>query len=137
MEPLIGFDLTKGDTPSMASNDRTSQDGNHLYGTLNLLILRTLAHQSHHGLGVLRAIEGAAVSGLKIEEGALYPALHRLERDGLIAGRWGFSESNRRAKFYELTAKGRRRTEQEVDRWVEHATVVARVLGLQLTLASA
>ena len=104
-------------------------------GTLDILILRTLEAEPRHGLGVLRAIELAADSGLRIEEGALYPALHRLERDGLIRGSWGLSESNRRAKFYELTARGQRRCTQELDRWLRHTVSVARVLDLDLAAA--
>ena len=107
-------------------------DSDRLYGTLNLLIMQTLADGTRHGLGVLRAIEQAAESGLQIEEGALYPALHRLERDGLIRGHWGLSESKRRAKYYELTKSGQRRCDQEIRRWLAHTTAVARVLGLDL-----
>lgn len=110
-------------------------DSDRLYGTLNLLILRTLEAERQHGLAILRAIEAAADSGLRIEEGALYPALHRLERDGLIRGSWGLSESNRRAKFYELTAAGRKRCGQEIDRWLSHTLSVARVLDLDLGAA--
>ncbi len=113
-----------------------SVDANRLYGTLNLLILRTLEQEPRHGLGVLRAIE-AAGPGLRVEEGALYPALHRLERDGMIRGTWGVSESQRRAKFYELTGRGRTRCSQELDRWLEHTVSVARVLDLDLAAACA
>jgi PadR family transcriptional regulator PadR len=103
-------------------------DSTSLYGTLNLLILKTLADGPVHGLGVARAIRGATAGVLEVEEGALYPALHRLERDGLVEGDWGVSEKGRRAKFYRLKAKGRRRLERETARWVEHTRAVSAVL---------
>lgn len=103
-------------------------DATSLYGTLNLLILKTLAPGARHGLDVARAIRGATEGVLTIEEGALYPALHRLERDGLLEAEWGVSEKGRRAKFYTLTTKGRRRLEKERARWVEHTRAVSSVL---------
>ena len=81
-------------------------DSDTLYGTLNLLILKTLGGGPLHGLAVLRRIHEVTADGLRVEEGALYPALHRLERDGLVTGTWGLSENRRRAKFYELTPAG-------------------------------
>lgn len=106
-------------------------DADSLYGTLSLLVLRTLAAEGPlHGLAVARRIEGITGETLRIEEGALYPALHRLERDGFVTASWGQSENNRRAKFYRLTAAGRRHLEGEVERWVRHARAVARVLDL-------
>ncbi len=101
-----------------------------LYGTLNLLILRTLAEGPLHGLAISRQIHTDTEDALKVEEGALYPALHRLERDGLVEGSWGISETRRRAKFYELTTKGHGRLEREVQRWMSHANAVASVLRL-------
>jgi transcriptional regulator len=112
-------------------------ESDRLYGTLNLLVLRTLEGGRLHGLAILRGIEAAADTSLKIEEGALYPALHRLERDGAIEGEWGLSESNRRAKFYRLTAGGRQRLRGEVETWLEHTRSVAAVLGLELSLEAA
>ncbi|MEZ4416205.1 MAG: PadR family transcriptional regulator [Gemmatimonadota bacterium] len=100
-----------------------------LYGTLNLLVLRALEAGPLHGLGVIRRIVDEAGGALKIEEGALYPALHRLERDGWIEGEWGRTPENRRAKFYRLTRTGRRHLERETERWVRHTEVVARLLG--------
>jgi len=99
-----------------------------LYGTLNLLLLRTLEEGALHGLDIRRRIEAMAGQALKIEEGALYPALHRLERDGLIAAEWGISDRKRRAKFYRLTSKGRRRLKREMASWREHVRAVARVV---------
>ena len=82
-------------------------DSDTLYGTLSLLILRTLEEGGLHGLGVARRIGRVSQDVLRIEEGALYPALHRLERDGFVRAEWGISERNRRAKFYALTSRGK------------------------------
>ncbi|MEX0891740.1 MAG: PadR family transcriptional regulator [Gemmatimonadota bacterium] len=101
-----------------------------LYGTLNLLILKALDDGQLHGLQVARRIQGASRDVLGVEEGALYPALHRLERDGLLRGTWGVSDKGRRAKFYELTAAGRKHLRREVERWTRHTQAVAQVLAL-------
>ena len=103
-------------------------DANTLYGTLNLLVLQALRDGPLHGVAVSRFIEGRGDGLLRVEEGALYPALHRLERDGLIAGEWGKTGENRRAKFYTLTHKGKRQLERETQRWMRHARAVAQVL---------
>jgi transcriptional regulator len=105
-------------------------DADTLYGTMNLLVLQSLRDGPLHGLAVSRRIAGGTKGALQVEEGALYPALHRLERDGLIAGEWGRTEENRRAKFYRLTAKGRRHLEREAARWARHAGAVAGLLNL-------
>ncbi|MCS4609174.1 PadR family transcriptional regulator, partial [Enterobacter kobei] len=83
-------------------------------GTLDLLVLKTLSWGPRHGLGVLRWIEEVTGDRLQIEEGALYPALHRLEARGWIAGEWGYTERGRRAKFYRLTSEGRRQLTAEL-----------------------
>ncbi len=101
-----------------------------LYGTLNLLILKTLAEGPFHGLAISRQIHALTSDKVKIEDGALYPALHRLERDGLVSGSWGISETRRRAKFYELTKKGRSHLRRERERWLGHASAVAAVLDI-------
>lgn len=105
-------------------------DSNTLYGTLNLLVLRALKDGPLHGLEVSRGIEGATNGSLRIEEGALYPALHRLERDGLVAGEWGRTPENRRAKFYKLTRKGKRQLDRESAKWALHVKAVAGMLDL-------
>ena len=110
-------------------------EANTLYGTLNLLVLQALRDGALHGLGVARRLEGATGGQVRVEEGALYPALHRLERDGLVEGEWGRTEENRRAKFYRLTRKGRRHLDREAARWARHAEAVAGVLGLRPTWA--
>jgi transcriptional regulator len=101
-----------------------------LYGTLNLLVLQALEQGPLHGLAVSRRISAATGDALRVEEGALYPALHRLERDGLVDGEWGRTDENRRAKFYRLTRRGRRQLELETARWARHADAVATLLGL-------
>jgi transcriptional regulator len=88
-----------------------------LPGTLDLLILKAVSLGAHHGYGVLLRIEQISGSALKIEQGALYPALHRLEHKGLLATEWGISENNRRAKFYSLTTSGRKRLRTGRDGW--------------------
>ena len=103
-------------------------DSTSLYGTLALLILKTLHDGPLHGLDVARRIRGRTEGVLEVEEGALYPALHRLERDGLVTASWGVSDRGRRAKFYELTRKGRGRLERERAEWIEHTRAVSRVL---------
>ena len=100
-----------------------------LPGTLDLLVLKTLAWGPTHGLGVLRSIENVTHGELLIEEGALYPALHRLEERGWLDAEWGITEKNRRAKFYRLTTTGRRQLAAEVSRWSRYANVVQLVLN--------
>jgi PadR family transcriptional regulator PadR len=105
-------------------------DSDTLYGTLNLLVLQALGDGPLHGLAVSRRISADTRGALRVEEGALYPALHRLERDGLLEGSWGRTGENRRAKFYRLTKRGRRQLERETVRWARHAQAVAALLGL-------
>jgi transcriptional regulator len=107
----------------------TAIDASTLYGTLNLLILRTLEGERLHGLEIRRRIVAVSGEGLQVEEGALYPALHRLERDGLLRSSWGMSDRGKRAKFYALTAQGRARLARESQSWRKHVEAVAKVLG--------
>lgn len=97
-------------------------------GTLDLLILRTLLPGPNHGWAISERIHQLSREVLQVQQGSLYPALHRLERRGWIKARWGSSENNRRAKFYELTRLGRRQVEQEQDQWKALATAVAQIL---------
>jgi PadR family transcriptional regulator, regulatory protein PadR len=97
-------------------------------GTLDLLILRTLALRPEHGWAISERIHQVSSKVLQVQQGSLYPALHRLERRGWIKARWGASENNRRAKFYELTASGRKQLEAEKSDWKKLAAAVARVL---------
>jgi transcriptional regulator len=98
-------------------------------GTLDLLILRTLALESLHGWAISERVQQLSTDVLQVQQGSLYPALHRLERRGWIKAHWGTSENNRRAKYYDLTAKGRKQLEVEKDAWAKMTAAVARVLG--------
>jgi PadR family transcriptional regulator, regulatory protein PadR len=102
-----------------------------LPGTLDLLILRAVSLGPLHGYGVLLRIEQISAGALLIEQGALYPGLFRLLRQGMLKAEWGISENNRRAKFYELTAAGRKRLQEETDSWNRLATAIASALGAQ------
>ena len=99
-----------------------------LPGTLDLLILKAVSLGPQHGYGVLLRIEQISGGGLLVEQGALYPALHKLEHQGLLSSEWGVSENNRRAKYYRVTAAGRRQLEQHRDRWDRVSFAVASVL---------
>ncbi len=99
-----------------------------LQGTLDLLILRTLLTGRAHGHAIAKAIEFSSDEVLQVEQGSLYPALHRLIKRGLIAAEDGTSENNRRAKFYQLTAKGRRQLVVETNKWEKLAGAIARIL---------
>ncbi|HEX3867493.1 MAG TPA: PadR family transcriptional regulator [Gemmatimonadaceae bacterium] len=98
-------------------------------GTLDLLILKTLSWGPMHGLAVLRWIEQTTRDQLQIEEGALYPALHRMEDKGWLDAEWGYTDRNRKAKFYRLTAAGRRHLAGEQQRWSRYTSVVDLVLA--------
>src|SRR6059058_6278225 len=99
-----------------------------LKGTLDLMILKTLSWSPSHGYGIARWIEHCTNDVLQVEEGSLYPALHKLEEQGLITAEWGISEHNRRAKFYRLTAAGRRQLATSQTYWARFANAVTRVL---------
>lgn len=98
-------------------------------GTVDLLILKALEHEDRHGYAVAEWIERVTDGTLLVEEGTLYPALHRLERKRLVRSRWGQSENNRRAKFYGLTAEGRRRLEQDARDWTRYAVAIGQALA--------
>jgi transcriptional regulator len=98
-------------------------------GTLDLLILRTLSLESQHGWGISERVQQMSSDVLRIQQGSLYPALHRLERRGWIKARWGTSDNNRRAKYYELTKAGHRQLAAEKDSWQKLTAAVAQVLG--------
>lgn len=100
-----------------------------LPGTLDLLILKAVSLGELHGYGVLLRIEQITGGALQIQQGALYPALYRLEHQGLIASEWGISENNRKAKFYRLTPAGRRRLGEEEASWTRLAEAIARALA--------
>ena len=102
-----------------------------LPGTLDVLILKTVSLGTQHGYGVLLRIEQIAGGALAIEQGALYPALYRLEHQGLLDTEWGTSDNNRRAKFYSLTAAGRKRLKAETERWNRTALAMNAALRAQ------
>lgn len=99
-----------------------------LQGTLDMLVLKALVWGPRHGYEIMRWIRRTSGEELKLEEGALYPALHRMQERGWIAAEWGLSENNRRAKFYQLTAVGRRRLDREAESWNRYVSAVARIL---------
>jgi transcriptional regulator len=102
-----------------------------LQGTLDLLILKTLTWGPMHGYAVARWIADTTADDLQIEEGALYTALHRMEKRGLLEAEWGLSENNRKAKFYQLTALGRKQLRDRSAVWTRYATAVFKVLQTQ------
>jgi PadR family transcriptional regulator PadR len=99
-----------------------------LQGTLDLLILKTLSRGRQHGYGIAVHIQQVSQDALRVEEGSLYPALHRIEQDGWIRAEWGVSGNNRKAKFYEITAAGRRQLAAEEQKWKNLTAAVATVL---------
>jgi PadR family transcriptional regulator, regulatory protein PadR len=99
-----------------------------LRGTLDLLILQTLTLGPNHGLGISRRIQQVTRGAFDVKPGSLFPALHRLEEKGWLSSRWGESENKRKAKYYELTAAGRRQLRNETDNWARIAVAIARAL---------
>lgn len=103
-----------------------------LQGTLDMLILRTLLFGPAHGHTIAHAIEHASEDVLQVEQGSLYPALHRLEDRGWVTSSWGTSENNRKAKYYKLTAAGRKQLQMETSRWRQMVKAIGRVLTEQM-----
>jgi transcriptional regulator len=101
-----------------------------LPGTLDMLILKALSKEPRHGYAIAQYVHEGSRDVLRVEEGALYPALHRLELRGFVASEWGTSENNRRAKYYRLTADGRRELEREASEWSRIAAAVSRIMRL-------
>jgi transcriptional regulator len=106
-----------------------TQDLDVVRGTLDPLVLKTLSWGPMHGLGVVRWIEQTTRDQLLIEEGALYPALHRMEDKGWLDAEWGYTDQGRKAKFYHLTAAGKKRLAAEHERWSRYTSVVGLVLA--------
>jgi PadR family transcriptional regulator PadR len=104
------------------------ESGELIQGTLEMLVLKALARGPQHGYAVAEWIHQTSQQLLRVEEGALYPALHRLELRGLLQAEWGASENNRRAKFYQLTADGKKRLSAESQRWARLSAAVAFVM---------
>ena len=99
-----------------------------LQGTLDLLILKSLALEEMHGLGIARRVEQITGGTFQVKPGSLFPALHRMEEEGWVASVWGESENNRKAKYYRLTAAGKRRLRREAEKWNRMADVIAGIL---------
>jgi PadR family transcriptional regulator len=108
--------------------DETKPGGELVQGTLDMLILKTLTRGKMHGYGIAQFIQQFSDEVLRVEEGSLYPALHRLELDGLIDSEWGQSTNNRRAKYYRLTTLGRKHLVSETKNWSRLAGAIARVM---------
>lgn len=107
----------------------TPEQSDLLQGTLDMMVLKAVSLGPLHGYGVLLRIQQISGNRLEIQQGSLYPALYRLEHKGWIAGEWGQSENKRRARFYNLTAAGRRRLEAETKKWNEFAGVIGTILN--------
>lgn len=106
-----------------------------LQGTLDMLILKALTWGSMHGYAITRWLEQTTDAALTVEEGSLYPALHRMAKRGWVKGEWGVSENNRRAKYYTLTPAGRKQLQAEASSWEVFTNVVARVMSAKATRA--
>jgi PadR family transcriptional regulator, regulatory protein PadR len=107
---------------------KKSVPGELVQGTLDMLILKTLSRGALHGYAIAEYIQRSSGDVLHVEEGALYPALHRLELKGLLASEWGSSDNNRRAKFYRLTAAGRKQLAEEASYWARMTAGIARIM---------
>jgi PadR family transcriptional regulator len=110
--------------------DLTKTNNDVLQGTLDLLVLKTLSHGPMHGYGITVHIQRASDDVLRVEEGSIYPALHRMEHQGWIKAEWGTSENNRRARYYQLTSSGRKRLGEEQQNWEQLTRAVASVLNM-------
>jgi PadR family transcriptional regulator, regulatory protein PadR len=108
--------------------EATNKPGELLRDTLDMLILKTLARGALHGYAIAEFIEQTSEEVLRVEEGALYPALHRLELRGLLASKWGISENNRHAKYYQLTRAGRKQLADETEHWGRMVMAIGRIL---------
>src|SRR5436190_22043587 len=106
----------------------TKHEPSFMPGTLDMLVLKTVSRGAMHGYSIAQYIQQASRDVLRVEEGALYPALHRLEVRGLLKSEWGTSDNNRRAKYYKLTAIGRRALDEEAEYWSRVAAAVTRVM---------
>jgi PadR family transcriptional regulator, regulatory protein PadR len=111
------------------TDGKKEANGEMVQGTLDMLILRTLVMGRAHGHTIAHVIEHTSEDVLQVEQGSLYPALHRLENRGWVKSSWGTSENNRKAKFYELTAAGRKRLVAERERWQQVVAAIGRILG--------
>ena len=107
---------------------KKQKGGDLVQGTLDMLVLKTLTRKAMHGYGIAEWIQETSEGALRVEEGALYPALHRLELRGLLASEWGLSENNRRAKYYRLTAAGQKHLAKTAEHWTRMTGAISCVL---------
>ena len=114
----------------MGRKKQTPGPGELVQGTLDMLVLKVLSLEAMHGWGIAQRIRQVSGEVLRVEEGSLYPALRRLELDGLVQAEWGTSDNNRKARYYQLTKAGRRRLADEQDRWQGLAAGIARVMRM-------
>jgi PadR family transcriptional regulator PadR len=114
--------------PALAES-KSNNNSEMVQGTLDMLILRTLVTGPAHGHTIAHVIEHASENVLEVEQGSLYPALHRLEDRGWVTSYWGTSENNRKAKFYKLTAVGKKQLTAETQRWRQVVAAIGRILG--------
>jgi transcriptional regulator len=113
----------------MRRKSTADQNGDMMQGTLDMLVLRTLLFGPAHGHTIASVIEQTSGDVLQVEHGSLYPSLHRLEDQGLVASFWGTSENNRKAKYYRITPAGRKKLDAERGRWEQLVNAITRVLG--------
>src|SRR5258708_9595651 len=116
----------------MPMSKGSQSEGEMLKGTLDMMILRTLVSGDAHGHTIAKVIERTSEDVLEVEQGSLYPALHRLEDQGWVSSYWGASENNRKAKFYRMTAAGKKQLAHEKERWRLSARAIAMVMGEEL-----
>ena len=116
-------------------SNRNESNAEMLKGTLDMMVLRTLVMGDAHGHTIAKVIERTSEDVLEVEQGSLYPALHRLEDRGWLSSYWGTSENNRKAKFYKLTADGRKHLTSEISRWRQMARAIALVMGEKVPVA--
>lgn len=121
--------------PNNASKSSAPSRSELLQGTLDMLVLKTLAGSANHGYAIARRIRQVSDEVLQVEEGSLYPALHRLEKRGYLKADWRRSENNRRAKFYALTPRGRTQLKREAASWEAMATAIGKVMNASSTSA--
>ena len=114
----------------MGRKKLTPGPGELVQGTLDMLVLKVLSLEAMHGWGIAQRIRQVSGEVLRVEEGSLYPALRRLELDGLVKAEWGTSENNRKARYYQLTKAGRRRLADEQGRWQELIAGIVRVMDM-------
>src|SRR6185369_8892155 len=125
--PLAFYAVFRHTSPKRFMGDKYGLRGDLVQGTLDMLILKTLTRGAMHGYAIVESIQQTSEDVLRVEEGALYPALHRLELRGLLSAEWGLSDNNRRAKYYDLTAAGRKQLAAETAQWRRLSGAIAQV----------